>query len=65
MRVSKPGRSRGLSERPVPRLSRRMSLENWVRRVQKSTKMGCSQAQTRLMRKGTKRMSTGPLPTTW
>ena len=65
MRVSSVGRSRGRSERPVPRLSNRIRREKDVIRRQKSTKIGCSHAQTRLIRNGTNSTSTGPSPTTW
>ena len=64
MRVSSVGISRGRSDRPVPRLSNRIRRENDAACRQKSTKIGCSQAQTRLTMKGTNRRSTGPSPTT-
>ena len=54
------------SDRPAPRLSKVINLENEVNRLSMRAAMGhshmCSICQIQV---GTQRMSTGPLPTTW
>src|SRR3954451_10016598 len=54
-----------LSERPVPRLSNRISRLKELRREKKRARAGLSQAISRLeMKPGMKTMSNGPFPTT-
>ena len=66
MRTSRLGMSETRSERPVPRLSNRITRENEASRVKNRTSAGSSQNTSMFeTHPNTKTMSRGPSPTTW
>jgi hypothetical protein len=66
MRVSMLGMLATRSDRPVPRLSKRMSRQKDARWLRNPATAGCSQKTSMLdTQPGTSTRSVGPSPTTW
>jgi hypothetical protein len=66
MRASSVGAPVTLSDMPVPRLSKRMSLENEAVRLRLAANDGTVQRSSMcVMNPGTSTRSKGPSPSTW